>query len=111
MSATGHATPRVTVVISCRNRSDLLRDCLAGLSAQTLGLANFEVVLVDNRSTEDLSVVVDEAATAGLDIRMFRTERDGGPAPARGAESVEGDERLCRHGIGGPERLGEPRHH
>jgi glycosyltransferase involved in cell wall biosynthesis len=83
MSATGHATPRVTVVISCRNRSDLLRDCLAGLSAQTLGLANFEVVLVDNRSTEDLSVVVDEAATAGLDIRMFRTERDGGPAPAR----------------------------
>lgn len=83
MSDLDPGAPLATVVISCRNRSDLLRDCMAGLAAQSLGLGRFEVVLVDNRSTEDLSVVVREAAAMGLDIRMLRTARDGGPAPAR----------------------------
>lgn len=75
--------PEVSVVISCRNRSDLLRDCMRGLAGQSLGLDRFEVVLVDNRSTEDLSVVVAEARAMGLDIRMLRTVEDRGPAPAR----------------------------
>jgi glycosyltransferase involved in cell wall biosynthesis len=87
------AMPReVSVVISCRNRSGLLRDCMRGLARQTIGLERFEVVLVDNQSTEDLSVVVAEARAMGLDIRMLRTTEDRGPAPARnlGVEQARG---------------------
>jgi len=79
----GAPPPEVSVVISCRNRSDLLRDCMRGLARQTIGLDRFEVVLVDNQSTEDLSIVVAEARAMGIDIRMLRTTEDRGPAPAR----------------------------
>jgi glycosyltransferase involved in cell wall biosynthesis len=72
-----------SVVISCKNRTEMLRDCMRGLAEQTIGLDRFEVVLIDNCSTEDLGVVAAEARAMGLTLRMARTERDGGPAPAR----------------------------
>lgn len=76
--------PRVSVVISVQNRSRMLRDCFAGLAAQTLPRDRFEVVVIDNCSTEDLGPVIEEARTAlGLDIRSERTTADRGPAPAR----------------------------
>lgn len=75
--------PIVSVVIPCRNRSNMLRDCFRGLAAQTIGLGVFEVVLIDNCSTEDLSIVAAEARAMGLDVRMQRTQQDRGPAPAR----------------------------
>lgn len=75
--------PDVSVVISVKNRSAMLLDCMRGLAAQRFGHDRFEVVVVDNCSSEDLSPVIEQARAMGLDIRMVRTERDGGPAPAR----------------------------
>ena len=75
--------PRASVVISARNRVDMLKDCMSGLARQTVGLDAFEVVLVDNCSTDDLAPVYHYARSLGLDIRGLRTQHDRGPAPAR----------------------------
>ncbi len=76
--------PEVSVVISVKNRSALLWDCLTGLAVQTLGNDRFEVVIIDNMSSEDLGAVVRRARTElGLLIRSTRTTEDRGPAPAR----------------------------
>lgn len=75
-------SPEVSVIIPTRNRSEDLRQCLAALSAQDFGQELFEVVVCDDGSEEDLSPVVDEAARAGLDVRLAR-QRPSGPAAAR----------------------------
>lgn len=75
--------PEVSVVISVKDRKALLAECLEALAAQSLGLARFEVVVVDNVSRDDIAAVCAEARSRGLDIRCLRMERDRGPAPAR----------------------------
>lgn len=47
----------VSVVIPVRNRSDLLRRCLAALQAQTYPADRLEIIVVDNESTEDIAAV------------------------------------------------------
>lgn len=77
-------TPDASVVISVKNRSVLLWDCFLGLAAQSIGKARFEVVLIDNVSSEDLAAVAERARSElGLTMRYARTEQDRGPAPAR----------------------------
>ncbi|MCC6718793.1 MAG: glycosyltransferase [Acetobacteraceae bacterium] len=83
MNAPPATSIAVSVVIPCKNRTAMLRDCMRGLARQDLGLDRFEVVLVDNCSTEDLGVVADEARALGLNLRLARTPQDRGPAPAR----------------------------
>ena len=66
------------------NRSAELADCLRGLGAQSLARGLFEVVVVDNCSTEDLGPVAEAArARFGLNLRLARTPVNKGPAPAR----------------------------
>lgn len=77
-------TPEVSVVISVKNRSVMLWDCFVGLAAQTLGRDRFEVVVIDNVSSDDLGVVFERARKElGLLLRTARTKEDRGPAPAR----------------------------
>lgn len=74
----------VSIVISVHNRAAMLNDCFRGIAAQTLPKDRFEVVLIDNCSTEELQPVLDEARSAlGLRIVTARTAQDRGPAPAR----------------------------
>ena len=64
------STLAASVVISVKNRAVLMWDCLAGLSRQSLGRERFEVVLIDNVSSEDLRAVATRAETElGLTIR------------------------------------------
>ena len=80
----GGEHPGISVVMSVRNRAALLRDCLRGLAAQTLGCGNFEVIVIDNCSTEPLQPVLEQARREwGLLIRSDRTREDRGPAPGR----------------------------
>lgn len=83
MTLADHPAPEVSVVVSVKNRAAMMGDCIAGLLAQSLDRARFELILVDNVSTEDLRAVADAARCAGLNVTYLRTERDGGPAPAR----------------------------
>lgn len=76
--------PDVSVVIPCKNRAAMLWDCFEGLAAQTLPRDRFEVVLVDDASSDDLAALCARGRDVlGLDIRHDRLLRGGGPAPAR----------------------------
>jgi glycosyltransferase involved in cell wall biosynthesis len=57
-----------SIVIATRNRAALLRGCLARLAGQTAA-GRFEVIVVDNASTDETAAMVAEAADGGLAVR------------------------------------------
>lgn len=82
------ALPRLSVVIPTRRRPALLARCLHALMAQTLPGAAFEVVVVDDGSTEDTRTACADAADraaagGGPAIRYLRPQGTHGPAAAR----------------------------
>ncbi|WCB46366.1 glycosyltransferase family 2 protein [Nitratidesulfovibrio vulgaris] len=105
-----HAMPRpaLSVVIPTCNRVDVLRLCLAHLEAQTLSCDDFEVVVVDDASSDTTPAFL-EGYTAPFAFRHLRQPRRGGPARARnrGIAAARGDivvflnddALLCPHGL------------
>lgn len=53
------STPLISAILCTYNRAQLLQQALGALCAQTLGLDNFEVVVIDDGSTDDTRQVVD----------------------------------------------------
>jgi len=74
-------TPEISVVIPTFNRAAFLPQMLASVFAQT-DCPPFEVILVDDASTDDTPAVV---AATGLPVVLARQERNGGVARARQA--------------------------
>jgi len=73
----------VAVVVATRNRAELLLRLLDGLAAQR-GAPPFEVVVVDDGSTDGTPERVEKAAPAlPMPVRVLRQERSTGPAGAR----------------------------
>lgn len=87
-AARGPATPRtpmfISVVIPTYNRLPILRQCLQALERQETGgpLQAYEVVLVDDGSTDDTVRWLDAHATAFPHLRLIRQDH-GGPAEGR----------------------------
>ncbi len=76
--------PDVSVVVATHNRADRLAAMLAGLRAQTLALERFEVVVIDDASSDGTpAVLAREVDARALRIRTARQEQGGGPARAR----------------------------
>ena len=76
----------ITVVAPTYQRSDRLRRLVAALEAQTHPIDRFDVVIVDNCSTDDTAAVLAELVAASpLRIRTLRTDVNRGPAAARNA--------------------------
>jgi glycosyltransferase involved in cell wall biosynthesis len=84
----------LSVVIPTYNRLPILRKCLAALEDQRLQspLQRYEVVLVDDGSTDDTVRWLDANATSLPHVRLIRQEH-GGPAEGRnrGVEAAHGD--------------------
>lgn len=72
------AHPRVSVIVPVRDRADLLASLLAALSRQTF--ADFEVVVADDGSREDLESVVSRSKDAGGHVTYMRTPGVGAVA-------------------------------
>lgn len=70
--------PLISVVVPHLNQPDLLRECLSSLDDQTLERAKFEIIVVDNGSTQPPAAVI--AAHSGT--RLLE-EREPGPGTAR----------------------------
>ena len=72
-------TPFVTIALCTYNRAEFLRRALASLVAQQLSAARpFEVVIVDNASTDDTPRVAAEvAASAAVPVRIACESRQG----------------------------------
>lgn len=76
---------QVSVVIPAYNRMHSLKDTLAGLAAQTLDPASFEVIVVDNASTDGTGAAL-QALLASFPFQLrieAVTGKNQGPARAR----------------------------
>ena len=72
----------VSIVIPTRNRSEDLRACLRALASQDFPRENYEAIVCDDGSEEEISQVVDEFRQTGFNVRYLRQEQKG-PAAAR----------------------------
>jgi glycosyltransferase involved in cell wall biosynthesis len=75
----GAAEPLFSIVISTYNRSYLLAQALESIVCQTLHPANYEIVVVNNASTDDTDDVVEGVASRYPDhtIVLIHEERPG----------------------------------
>ena len=64
----------LSVIIPSRNRADTLRACLDSLKRQTLSSDAFEVIVVDNRSTDNTSEVVRDFANSLQMVYSYKDE-------------------------------------
>jgi glycosyltransferase involved in cell wall biosynthesis len=67
---------KITVVIPTRNRADLLKSTLSSLLNQTLPSSEFEVIVVDNGSTDNTSQVA-ESFSSQIQVRCIHEPRPG----------------------------------
>jgi GT2 family glycosyltransferase len=72
----------LTVIVPTYNRTDLLARCLRGLLDQSASPGDYEVVVVDDGSTQDAAAVVAAVGAPEGRLRVFRQENKG-PAAAR----------------------------
>jgi glycosyltransferase involved in cell wall biosynthesis len=78
------ADPRVSVVVATYERAARLERLLSGLRAQTLPASSFEVVVVDDASSDGtVAVLARESERGELVLRVVRHERNAGRASAR----------------------------
>ncbi|MDX2034600.1 MAG: glycosyltransferase family A protein [Blastocatellia bacterium] len=73
---------KVSIIIPTRNRSADLRRCLQALAAQDFPREQFEVIVCDDGSDEEIASVVRPMMAAGLRVRCER-QAPAGPAAAR----------------------------
>lgn len=71
--------PRITVAICTYNRADYLRDTLQGISAQSADQQQFEVVVVNNNSTDRTEQVCEEfrKKNSRLNFRYIEEKKQG----------------------------------
>ncbi len=75
--------PLCTVVVPTYNRMESLKQTLDGLQIQTIDLAQFEVVVVSDGSTDGTpEFLQDYAKSSSLNLRWFQ-QKNQGPATAR----------------------------
>lgn len=86
-------TYRFSVIVPTYNRVDEIRELLDSLEKQTLEKNAFEVLIVDDGSTDDTAVYVAEKLRQGSLNLRFLSQDHQGPGPARnlGMENAQGE--------------------
>src|SRR5579862_6274653 len=84
--------PRISVVVPTYNRRARLERVLAGLDRQTLPFDRFEVVIVDDGSTDDTKAWLERHSQRAYHVTVA-TQQNGGPARARnrGVADAQGE--------------------
>jgi glycosyltransferase involved in cell wall biosynthesis len=76
--------PDVSVVVSTRDRASDVAELLAALPGQTLAPERFEVVVVNDGSTDGTQALLDEATAGGkIAVRAIHRQSSNGPAVGR----------------------------
>jgi glucosyl-dolichyl phosphate glucuronosyltransferase len=70
-------SPRISAVVCTHNRAEYLEKALASLAGQSLPVSEFEVLVVDNASTDGTPHVVEALAGAMPNLRYLREDRLG----------------------------------
>ncbi len=76
------ASRRLSVVMPTHNRPDILGETLEAYAAQTLPRDQWELVLVDDASRNDVGALAD-AAKPRIELQYQRNETRQGPGPTR----------------------------
>lgn len=90
-------TLSVSVVMPAYNASAIIETGLNSLIVQNDRPGGYEVIVVDDKSTDDTADVIEafvpRAAAAGVTLKVIRQPANGGPAKARnrGAQDATGD--------------------
>ncbi|MEX2558098.1 MAG: glycosyltransferase family A protein [Actinomycetota bacterium] len=77
----GAGTPSISVIVPTHDRAAFLPELIASLEAQTLEPAHFEVVVVDDASTDETWEVLRRLASA-TPLRMLSVRAEGNRGPA-----------------------------
>ena len=81
-----NARPEIAVVVSTKNRERRLASLIESLRGQDLDPERFEVVIVDNASTDGTPALLDyERSAGGLSLRLVGNRVDRGTAASRNA--------------------------
>src|SRR5690606_22590995 len=82
--------PKVSVIIPVYNTENYLRECLDSILAQTF--TDFEVLLINDGSTDSSGKICDEYAEKDSRIKVFHKE-NGGVSSARnlGLDNAKGE--------------------
>ncbi len=83
MSPADLTTPLVSVVMPLHNAADRVMEGVRSVQGQSL--ADWELLVVDDASTDDSGARVEALAAEDARIRVLRLECNGGPAVARNA--------------------------
>jgi len=83
----------LTILLCTHNRADLLRGALESLEGQTLHRSRFEVLVIDNASTDETAAVVAKCVARGrIDVRrVFEPELGLDAARNRGVREAAGE--------------------
>jgi glycosyltransferase involved in cell wall biosynthesis len=80
------AEPQIAVVAATHNRRERLAALLDALREQTLGSEHFEVLVVDDASSDGTrELLAEQAARGDLALTVLHRDISGGPAVARNA--------------------------
>lgn len=84
---TTHSAPILTVVSPCFNSAGTLREMLDGLTSQTLSAADYEILVIDDGSSDETCQI----AASYENVRLLKQDRQG-PGAARnlGAQRARG---------------------
>ena len=74
-------TPAISVIIPLYNCAPWLRECLDSVVLQTL--KDIEILIVDDKSTDNSVSIAEEYAAQDRRIRIFRSTENLGPGPCR----------------------------
>src|SRR3989338_5309755 len=75
-----------SVIISTYNRANLLRQCLDALSNQSVPVSEYEIIIVNDGSTDNTAEAVRDCRKnhPGLNI-VYKEQKNGGPSKGRNA--------------------------
>jgi 1,2-diacylglycerol 3-beta-glucosyltransferase len=88
--------PSISVVIAARNEELNLAGCLESLARQTYDASRFEIIVVDDGSTDDTAAVCGRFASHNPSVKLIRAHEDahlGGKANAlaQGIDAATGE--------------------
>src|SRR5262249_33954256 len=72
--------PKLSVVIPTRNRCTLLAEAIERVESQTISRDQYEVIVIDNDSTDDTQTVLEQKAKAYSNLRFGFQEKPGAAA-------------------------------
>lgn len=81
---------KVSIIVPVFNAEKYLRECIESVIAQTLG--DYELILVNDGSTDNSAAICDEYSSLDSRIQVFHKSNDG-PASAKnfGMERAQGE--------------------